>query len=127
MTLGAIAGRQVGERYAPRRLLPAHDAHQALGAAWWESGGWMRPASYPRKGESVPEAIHREVMTVRNGAGIFDASPLGKIEVEGPDAAKFLDRFYINAIATLEPGRVRWADAERVGRGDRRWHDRTAV
>ncbi len=108
VTLGAIAGRQVGERYSPRRLLPAHEAHEALGAAWWEAGGWMRPACYPRKGEPLAESIHREVTAVRNSAGLFDASPLGKIEVEGPDAAKFLDRFYINAIAALEPGRLRY-------------------
>ncbi len=32
VTLGAIAGRQTGARYAPRRLLPAHAEHEALGA-----------------------------------------------------------------------------------------------
>ncbi len=108
VTLGAIAGRQVGDRYAPRRLLPAHEAHEALSALWWEAGGWMRPACYPLKGEPLAESIYREVTAVRNGAGLFDASPLGKIEVEGPDAAKFLDRFYINQVAKIEPGRLRY-------------------
>ncbi len=108
VTLGALAGRQIGERYAPRRLLPAHAGHEALGAAWWEAGGWMRPACYPRKGESAGDAVHREASAVRSGLGIFDASPLGKIEVTGSDAARFVDRFYANNMATLKEGRVRY-------------------
>ena len=108
VTLGAIAGRQIREQYAPRRLLPAHEAHVELGAHWWEAGGWMRPASYPRGGESLEQAVRREALAVRSAGGVFDASPLGKIEVTGPDAARFLDRFYINNVSTLEPGRVRY-------------------
>jgi sarcosine oxidase subunit alpha len=68
----------------------------------------MRPACYPKKGESVQQAVQREASAVRSGVGIFDASPLGKLEVTGADAAKFLDRFYVNAIAKLEDGRVRY-------------------
>ncbi len=108
VTLGALAGRQVGERYAPRRLLPAHAEHQALDAHWWEAGGWMRPACYPRAGENLRQAVQREAAAVRAGVGIFDASPLGKIEISGADAARFLDRFYINNVAKLEEGRVRY-------------------
>jgi len=108
VTLGALAGRQTGARYAPRRLLPAHVEHEALGAQWWEAGGWMRPACYPKKGETLHQAAQREASAVRSGVGLFDASPLGKIEVTGPDAAKFLDRFYVNSIAKLEEGRVRY-------------------
>ena len=108
VTLGALAGRQTGERYAPRRLLPAHAEHEALHAHWWEAGGWMRPACYPRAGENPQQAVQREAAAVRAGVGIFDASPLGKIEVTGADAARFLDRFYINNVAKLEEGRVRY-------------------
>ncbi len=108
VTLGALAGRQGGARYLPRRLLPAHAEHEALGAHWWEAGGWMRPACHPRKGETPAQAVQREASAVRSGVGLFDASPLGKIEVTGPDAAKFLDRFYVNSIAKLEEGRVRY-------------------
>jgi sarcosine oxidase, subunit alpha len=108
VTLGAIAGRQTGARYAPKRHLPAHAEHNALGAHWWEAGGWMRPACYPKKGESPQQAVLREASAMRAGVGLFDASPLGKIEVTGPDAAKFLDHFYVNSIAKLEAGRVRY-------------------
>jgi len=108
VTLGALAGRQSGPRYAPRRLLPAHAEHEVQGAHWWEAGGWMRPACYPRTGESPAQAVQREAAAVRAGVGIFDASPLGKIEVTGADAARFLDRFYINNVAKLGTGRVRY-------------------
>ncbi len=108
VTLGALAARQTGPRYAPRRLLPAHAEHEALGAHWWEAGGWMRPACYPRAGESMHQAVHRETLAVRTAAGIFDASSLGKIEVSGADAARFLDFFYINNVLTLEIGRLRY-------------------
>jgi sarcosine oxidase subunit alpha len=108
VTLGALAGRQTGARYLPKRLLPAHAEHEALGAHWWEAGGWMRPSCYPRKGETAEQAVQREASAVRSGVGLYDASTLGKIEVTGPDAAKFLDRFYVNSIAKLEEGRVRY-------------------
>jgi len=108
VTLGALAARQTGDRYAPRRLLPAHAEHEALRAHWWEAGGWMRPACYPLADESVHDAVQRESLAVRNAVGIYDASPLGKIEVTGADAAQFLDRFYINDVLTLEPGRIRY-------------------
>jgi len=108
VTLGALAGRSRGALYSPRRLLPAHAGHEALSAHWWEAGGWMRPACYPQRGESVRQAVLREAAAVRAGVGIFDASPLGKIEVSGRDALKFLDRFYVNNLTTLEQGRVRY-------------------
>lgn len=108
VTLGALAARQTGDRYTPRRLLPSHSEHEALGAHWWEAGGWMRPACYPRPGESLHDAVRREVLAVRGTVGIYDASPLGKIEITGPDAAQFLDRFYINDVSTLETGRIRY-------------------
>jgi sarcosine oxidase subunit alpha len=108
VTLGAIAARQIGDHYAPRRYLPAHAEHEALGARFEEAGGWMRPSWYPRAAETREDAIRREVLAVRGGVGLFDASPLGKIEIAGPDAARFLDRFYVNNVLTLEPGKARY-------------------
>ena len=46
--------------------------------------------------------------------GVCDVSTLGKIDVQGPDAARFLDRVYANTVSTLPVGRVRYgADAAR--------------
>jgi sarcosine oxidase subunit alpha len=107
VTLGAIAGRNQGEFYAPRRYLPAHTVHQKLGAKF-EDYGWQRPDFYPRKNETAKTAIDREVCCVRQGVGVFDNSPIGKIEVRGPDAAEFLNRVYMNQVLTLNSGMARY-------------------
>lgn len=107
VTLGAIAGRNTGEFYAPRRYLPAHTAHQKLNALF-EDYGWQRPDCYPLPGESASQAIRREARAVRSKVGVFDNSPIGKLEVLGPDAAEFLDRFYINNVTGLETSRIRY-------------------
>ena len=107
VTLGAIAGRRQGELYAPRRYLPAHRVHAELGARF-EDYGWQRPDAYPRAGESFEEAIRREALAVRKSVGVFDNSPIGKLEVCGPDAAAFLERFYVNRVASLQVGRARY-------------------
>jgi sarcosine oxidase subunit alpha len=108
VTLGAIAGRDIGERFAPRRLLPMHAWHVANGALMHDFGEWLRPVAYPRAGESRQSAAWREARAVRMAAGLFDGSPLGKIEIRGPDALTFLDRFYINDLTTLTPHRARY-------------------
>ncbi|MGY8712182.1 sarcosine oxidase subunit alpha, partial [Bradyrhizobium sp. 18BD] len=68
----------------------------------------MRAACFPRAGENEHQAIAREVLTVRKSVGLFDASPLGKIEVKGPDAAEFLQRIYANGVKTLKVGNCRY-------------------
>lgn len=108
VTLGVFAGRDRGDFFRPRRLLPSHDAQVALGATIEEYGGWQRPAWYCRPTETPGQATRREIAAVREAAGVFDGSPLGKIEVSGPDAAVFLDRIYANAMASLAVGRVRY-------------------
>jgi sarcosine oxidase subunit alpha len=107
VTLGAIAGRNTGEFYAPSRHLPAHAVHARLGAHF-EDYGWLRPDCYPVAGESTQAAIHREAVAVRSSVGVFDNSPIGKLEVRGPDAAEFLNRFYMNNMLTLQPGHARY-------------------
>jgi sarcosine oxidase subunit alpha len=107
VTLGAIAGRNTGEFYTPRRYLPAHRVHEQLNARM-EDYGWQRPDFYPLAGESAHAAIRREVLAVRNRVGVFDNSPIGKLEVRGPDAAEFLHRLYINNVHSLAPGHARY-------------------
>ena len=45
---------------------------------------------------------------VRHAVGIADVSTLGKIDIQGPDAAQFLDLVYTNTFSTLKKGRVRY-------------------
>jgi sarcosine oxidase subunit alpha len=109
VSFGALAGMRHGPLFAPRRLLPAHAEHVALGARFREYGaGWTRPACYPRAGETEAEAIQREAIAARTCVGLFDGSSLGKIEVYGPDAAAFLNLMYYNEVANLKPGRIRY-------------------
>lgn len=108
VSLGAVAGRRGGDFYAPRRNLAAQVLHEALGARFEDYGGWQRPECFPRPGETPDAALRREVLAVRRAVGVFDNSPLGKIEVWGPDAAEFLDRCYINDVHGLATGRCRY-------------------
>ncbi|HTB29200.1 MAG TPA: 2Fe-2S iron-sulfur cluster-binding protein [Steroidobacteraceae bacterium] len=108
VTLGAIAGRELGERFAPRRELPMSAWHAAHGALFHDYGEWRRPTVYLEPGETREGAVRREARAVRGEAGLFDGSPLGKLEIHGPDALEFLDRFYINDLTTLKPMRARY-------------------
>ena len=106
VTMGAIAGVRRGEFYAPAKRLAAHDWHATQGAVFEDYGGWQRPAYY---GSDRDACVRRETLLVRQAAGLFDASPLGKIEVQGPDAAEFLNRIYIHSVPTLKQGKVRYS------------------
>ncbi|MFM0097128.1 sarcosine oxidase subunit alpha family protein [Paraburkholderia nemoris] len=108
VTLGAFAGGTVGKLYAPYQSLHATSAHRALNAKFGDYG-WQRPDFYPRGTEDIVQATHREVAAVRNNVGMFDGSPLGKLEVKGPDAARFLNRMYVNNLSTVKPGSARYA------------------
>jgi sarcosine oxidase subunit alpha len=106
--MGAIAHVGQNELYRPLRLMPAHEAHVSAGAVF-EDFGWQRPDWYRSNGADREMAVVQEMVAVRNAVGLFDGSPLGKIEVTGPDAAAFLDRFYVSNIMTLKPGRIRYS------------------
>jgi sarcosine oxidase subunit alpha len=108
VTLAAIAGDRVGKFYRPQRRLPSHSAQVVAGAVLENYGGWLRPAVYLHAGEAEGDAIRREARAVRQQAGLFEASSLGKFLVRGPDAEEFLERIYGNSIRTLQPGKVRY-------------------
>lgn len=108
VTIGTFAGSTVGQMYAPWQTLHAQVSHAASNAHFGDYG-WRRPEYYPRGNEDVVAATRREVFAVRSGVGMFDGSPLGKIEVKGPDAAAFLNRVYVNNLANLKPGFARYA------------------
>lgn len=108
VTLGALVGGRTGARYRPLKQLPARDWHAKQGALFEEFGGWERPAAYPQPGEDLHQAAEREAGQVRAGVGLFDGSPLGKIELYGPDAADFLDLMYVGTMSTLPVGGARY-------------------
>lgn len=108
VAMGALAGREVDAHFRPVRRTPMHDWHVATGAEMMAAGLWMRPRIYARQDETLEAAYAREAQNVRENVGIVDVSTLGKIDVQGPDAARFLDRIYSNAIARLPVGKARY-------------------
>jgi heterotetrameric sarcosine oxidase alpha subunit len=108
ISFGAIAGGETGKHFRPTRLTSLDEWHVARGAPFVDAGLWRRPSCYPQPGESVADAALREARQVREAVGIVDVSTLGKIAVQGPDAAELLDRVYINAFRSLKVGRLRY-------------------
>jgi len=104
--LAALAGAEVGEHFKPKRRLPLHAWHEQGGARFVNSGWWLRPLVYSR--EPGWEPVLAEARGVRERVGITDVSSLGKIDVQGPDAAGFLDFIYANTMTTLPVGRARY-------------------
>jgi len=108
VTFGVLAGRETGKAFAAIRRTPMHDWHEEQGAVFVEAGLWLRPRYYPRQGEGMREAAAREAKHVREAVGLVDVTTLGKIDVQGPDAAEFLNRVYVNGWSTLAVGKARY-------------------
>jgi sarcosine oxidase subunit alpha len=108
VTIGALAGRHIGQFYDPVRKTPMSNWHEANGAVFEPVGRWRRPFYYARPGENMEQAICRECLAVRNGAGLLDASTLGKIDLQGRDVVTMLDRVYTNGWRNLAIGQCRY-------------------
>ncbi len=109
VSIGAFAGRSRGTSYRPIRYTPSHKWAEQAGAAFVESGVWMRAQWIPRAGETYwRDSVDREVLQTRKSVGICDVSTLGKIDIQGKDAAKFINRIYCNLFSTLKVGKVRY-------------------
>jgi sarcosine oxidase, subunit alpha len=94
--LGLLAGRHL----EPTKRSPLHRRHEQAGARFMWTGQWRRPHSY---GD-----VAAEVRAVHESLGLIDVSTLGKILVEGPDAAELLERLYPNRFGDLKVGRIRY-------------------
>jgi sarcosine oxidase subunit alpha len=104
--LAALAGAEVRAHYRPKRRLPLHEWHATHGARFVPTGLWLRPLVYSQAAGWEP--VLQEARAVRGGVGLTDVSTLGKIDVQGPDAAQFLDFIYANPVSTLAIGRARY-------------------
>ena len=76
--------------------IPLHVFHAQQGARFVAFGGWNMPVQYT--------SILEEHKAVRNAAGLFDVSHMGELHVFGSDAALFLDRLVVNAVANAPVG-----------------------
>lgn len=109
VAIGALAGPHRGPHFKPTRLPPTHQWAEEQGAVFTANGLWMRAQWFPRSGEQDwLETVSREVRTVREAVGFCDVTTLGKIDIQGPGAAEFLNRIYVNAWLKLAVGRVRY-------------------
>jgi sarcosine oxidase subunit alpha len=109
VAIGAIAGTHRGKDFRPTRLPPSHAWAQEQGAVFVETGYWLRAQWYPQAGETDwLESVNREVRNVRANVGVCDVTTLGKIDLQGADAAEFLDRLYVNGWKTLAVGKARY-------------------
>jgi sarcosine oxidase, subunit alpha len=96
VTLGALAGQP----FEPVRYSPMQPWHAAHGAVPLQAGAWIRPDHY---GDPAGEARN-----VREHVGIIDVTPIGKLDLRGPDVPKLLNLLYINKWSQLGIGRVRY-------------------
>jgi sarcosine oxidase subunit alpha len=108
ISIGPLAGYNRQETFLPVRYTPLHHWQAEKGASFVEAGAWKRARFFPRDGENMGKAADREVRNVRSNVGMVDVSTLGRIDVQGPDAAEFLNRVYINGWKRLAVGKARY-------------------
>ncbi len=108
LTFGSIVGRNVGEFFDHTRKTAIHDWHVENNAKFENVGQWKRAWYFPKNNETMFQAVQRESKAARDGAGILDASTLGKIDIQGTDASEFLNRVYTNAWSKLAIGKCRY-------------------
>lgn len=101
-------GHLGGRGFHPHRLTSLHDWHQENGAIFTDVGAWKRAAYYLTADQSKTDAIQAEALAVRKAAGIIDSSSFGKIEIHGPDAALFLERFFTGVYTDQKVGGCRY-------------------
>ncbi len=80
---------------------PLYDWHHTHGGRLVEFGGWSMPVQY--------STIIDEHRAVRDRAGLFDISHMGRLDFEGADVAPWLDLATTNRVARLEPGKIQYS------------------
>jgi aminomethyltransferase len=80
---------------------PLNAWHHAHKARMVDFAGWEMPVQY--------SSIVEEHNTVRNAAGLFDISHMGRLEFRGESAGRFLNRIVTNDTSRIKPGGIRYA------------------
>jgi aminomethyltransferase len=76
------------------RRTPLYERHRQLGAKMVPFSGWEMPVQY--------EGILAEHHAVRTAAGLFDVTHMGRVEIHGPDAIRFLNYLTVNDVERLD-------------------------
>jgi aminomethyltransferase len=80
---------------------PLYDWHKSQDAKTADFGGWEMPIEY--------QGVVAEHEIVRTAVGIFDVSHMGKIEIQGLDAAVWLNTILTNNLETLPEGKAQYS------------------
>ena len=80
---------------------PLHGWHHTHGGRLVEFGGWSMPVQY--------STIIDEHKAVRERAGLFDISHMGRLDFAGPDVLPWLDLATTNRVGRLEPGKIQYS------------------
>ena len=109
VTIGVFGGHERGDLLDPLRRTALHHWHENARREVRECRPVAaRPGTIRARARSMHDAVNREVKATRTGVGILDASTLGKIDIQGPDAVELLNWVYCNAWSNLEIGRCRY-------------------
>ena len=79
---------------------PLYGTHVEMGGRIVPFSGWEMPVQYA--------SILSEAKAVRTAAGLFDVSHMGRVEIDGPRAAAFLNRVLSVDVLGLRVGRARY-------------------
>ena len=127
VAIGAFAGRRAAATFRPMRQTPGHGWAEEKGGVFVEAGLWLRAQWFRREGENELARQRRpRGAATRKSVGICDVTTLGKIDIQGRDAAEFLNRVYSNGFAKLPSASALRADAARGRHGHGRRHDRAS-
>ncbi len=82
------------------RRTPLYERHAALGARLIPFVGWEMPVQY--------RSIVEEHRAVRTGAGVFDVSHMGQLELEGVGTHEYLQARLSNDLERIGPGQAQY-------------------
>lgn len=81
-------------------LSPLAPLHEELGARFVDFGGWEMPLQY--------QSVLAEHRAVRESAGWFDVSHLGRFSLQGPGSLAVLARMLTNDVAAMAIGKTQY-------------------
>ena len=85
----------------PLRKTALNATHRALGAKMVDFGGWEMPVEYC--------GLIAEHMAVRTGAGLFDVSHMGDIQLRGPGSLAAVQKLCMNDASKLAVGQAQYS------------------
>lgn len=88
---------------------PLHTTHASLGARLVPYAGWSMPVQY--------DGIVAEHRAVRQHAGLFDVSHMGRLEITGPRALEATNRLVTNDLQRVADGHAVYACCCNAGGG----------